>query len=288
MEIKPGSNAYCFRTVRMFHLKRPLPGHGPQPVTAAAPATPPLPSRDLSQSPSGPVRYLLPSAPPQLPPGAQGSPVCWREAPPAHRPARRKTRADPPVRCGRAEGRGSWPSPARWTMQVVSRASWGRTGRPVRSGSAVLDDPAPVEKPQHLGDGPVILPSREAGREPLQRIRRLTDPLHDPFGDLHWPARRVVVDLKAAFGPETAPPVLYPAAVPAAGVFVRVILEQPGEPRSYALSILLRRTGAFRARFVGRLGVRGCPRTGRSLRDRLRRLTVLQLTALAVGASGSR
>ena len=39
---------------------------------------------------------------------------------------------------------------------------------------------------------------------------------------------------------------LYPAAVPAAGVFVQVILEQPGEPRGYALSTLLDWWGCFR------------------------------------------
>lgn len=53
-----------------------------------------------------------------------------------------------------------------------------------------------------------------------------------------------MVDLRHAVSNDHAGS-LYPAAVPAAGVFVQVILEQPGEPGAYALSTLLDWLGCF-------------------------------------------
>jgi hypothetical protein len=57
-------------------------------------------------------------------------------------------------------------------------------------------------------------------------------------------AVQAVADLRYAVSNDHAGS-LYPAAVPAASVFVQVILEQPGEPRAYALSTLLDWWGCF-------------------------------------------
>ncbi len=56
---------------------------------------------------------------------------------------------------------------------------------------------------------------------------------------------RAVADLRHAVSNDHAGS-LYPAAVPAAGVFVQVIVEQSGEPRAYALGTLLDWWGCFK------------------------------------------
>jgi hypothetical protein len=68
----------------------------------------------------------------------------------------------------------------------------------------------------------------------------------DALARAETPGRAVqaVADLRYAVSNDHAGS-LYPAAVPAAGMFVRVILEEPGEPRSYALSTLLDWWGCF-------------------------------------------
>lgn len=58
-------------------------------------------------------------------------------------------------------------------------------------------------------------------------------------------AAQAVVDLRHAVSNDHQGS-LYPAAVPAAGVFVQVILDKPGEPRTYALNALLDWWGCFR------------------------------------------
>jgi hypothetical protein len=57
-------------------------------------------------------------------------------------------------------------------------------------------------------------------------------------------AVQAVADLRYAVSNDHAGS-LYPAAVPAAGVLVQVILERPGKPRAYALSALLDWWGTF-------------------------------------------
>jgi hypothetical protein len=55
---------------------------------------------------------------------------------------------------------------------------------------------------------------------------------------------QAVADLRRAVSNDHAG-ILYPAAVPAAGVLVQVVLGEPGEPRKYALETLLDWWGCF-------------------------------------------
>lgn len=59
-------------------------------------------------------------------------------------------------------------------------------------------------------------------------------------------AAQAVVDLRHVVSNDPAGS-LYPAAVPAVGMFLKVILEKPGEPRTYALNALLDWWGCFQA-----------------------------------------
>lgn len=97
------------------------------------------------------------------------------------------------------------------------------------------------------------LAAAEAGLRDLPSPRwywpELVAAAADALARANTPGRAVqaMADLRYAVSNDHAGS-LCPAAVPAAGVLVEVILERPGEPRAYALGTLLAWLGIFRPR----------------------------------------